>query len=530
MSLNDWAYTEDERAAIDEEQDLENQINIEVEVDGTVKKLKAIETSIEDINNLYYTMKEQGGMSKSIASEAMAIIPDTKELFNPNRYSTEPSNVGARIAMEGFFSSIKELIKKAIAKIKELIKRFWNWLTGKSNKKNDVKEHAKKQEEAVKEAENLLISNKKAAETVSDIVNDNKPKEDVEKVTKAFNKTLNEKDYYFILSRKGSLTEYRNLFGELIEATELEQFKAYLSNCIRHTDKLLKNENSFLPLILFHEKSKYCQFIFNNQKEIVARINELKRNLDRLKRFLPAYSRSLANLSEGLLRKDDMKYEEENAIQDGETFEKIINAVNEQISQLVEFKNKQDETLDLDGQSIASIEEEFKKIPLIDALEVVYGDLHKKIDKHIIHLIDTNLTYCEVIEYGEDFLSDCEENLERLMPEKQGLTREDVKVATQFDTYNKLTKQIYTAVRDVNKAITTAISFIQMMDKFIKSYLSCNIYFSEINLSFLSLTLRFKEMANEDDTYEERLKEAAGHLDTLQGDIRLFKDMLKKLV
>lgn len=134
MSLNSWAYSPEEQEQLEEEQNLENRIMIETEIDGTVQKLRAIDLQLDDLGKLSRRITEIGGVDRSMAQEAMVIIPDFAERHKLNEFTTTPTSVKYQVSVEEISLSMALGIGSAIAAVTTLLYKFLQWLFGSSSK------------------------------------------------------------------------------------------------------------------------------------------------------------------------------------------------------------------------------------------------------------------------------------------------------------------------------------------------------------------------------------------------------------
>lgn len=132
-SLNDWAYTAAEKEALDKEASLEEQINIEVEINDTVAKVKVNEVSMEDLISLKEKLIEQGGMSREIANEAQVIFPDFDGGRGPSHYSSTPSQLRYNAAMEAINWKLATVGAGIFLSLMGLLMKFLSWFNGGSS-------------------------------------------------------------------------------------------------------------------------------------------------------------------------------------------------------------------------------------------------------------------------------------------------------------------------------------------------------------------------------------------------------------
>lgn len=176
MSLNDWAYTEEEQRELDREKDLENQIMIEREIDGHTETMKAIDAKFEDLRNVQASLESFGGINKQFALEASALLPGFKSRFPIGGFTSEKSSLGYRPAMEEISLGIAAAIAAAAAAAIALIIKFLKWCFGSDSfggggggslTKKDVQKAAKNQAEKQKVKTEAVQQATEAAVVVS---------------------------------------------------------------------------------------------------------------------------------------------------------------------------------------------------------------------------------------------------------------------------------------------------------------------------------------------------------------------------
>ena len=176
-TLSDWAFlnvaTEDftpaqEAKLEDPEPSLEDQINIETEFNGVSELIKANDIQLEDMLRLKETIVRTGGMSKSLAEEAMLICPTFDKDRSLATYTTAPTGQHYRVAVEEISLGIAAAAAAALGAILALLLKaidvFGNDSTdsgggggGGSKSKSDKKGTEKAKETASTRAENIRL-------------------------------------------------------------------------------------------------------------------------------------------------------------------------------------------------------------------------------------------------------------------------------------------------------------------------------------------------------------------------------------
>lgn len=129
-NLNEWAYTEEELAQLEEERDLNNDITIEVEIDNSTKAMKAMETQYDDLSRVFKNIKEAKGINRSLAAEAADVLPNFNGGKSLRSYSTVATMEGYRAALEEINLGMAAAIAGIVAAVAALIVKFISWITG----------------------------------------------------------------------------------------------------------------------------------------------------------------------------------------------------------------------------------------------------------------------------------------------------------------------------------------------------------------------------------------------------------------
>ena len=138
-NLNEWAYTEEELAQLEEERDLNNDITIEVEIDNSTKAMKAMETQYDDLSRVFKNIKEAKGIDRSLAAEAADVLPNFNGGKSLRSYSTVATMEGYKAALEEINLGMAAAIAGIVAAVVALIVKFIGWIMGDSSGSKDSK-------------------------------------------------------------------------------------------------------------------------------------------------------------------------------------------------------------------------------------------------------------------------------------------------------------------------------------------------------------------------------------------------------
>lgn len=229
-NLNEWAYTEEELAQLEEERDLNNDITIEVEIDNSTKAMKAMETQYDDLSRVFKNIKEAKGINRSLAAEAADVLPNFNGGKSLRSYSTVATMEGYKAALEEINLGMAAAIAGIVAAVAALIVKFISWITGGSSDSNYSKGSFKaKAEEKKKVIEESAPKAKNIYESVKDAFQQGVP--------------LNFKG-----GNKAIVKSFNDLFKYVAEITEEDAVLGVFSNgSITVTDKSI--------LVLFDELS-----------------------------------------------------------------------------------------------------------------------------------------------------------------------------------------------------------------------------------------------------------------------------------
>lgn len=120
------------------------------ELKDDIEMIVAIEHRLDDLLYLSAGIESAGGMSREFAIQAKRIMGD--EFTIPENYFTEAATrTQYQPSMESISETVRNWLAKAIAKLKQMVARFMNWLLGK-NSKDVTEENA---ESIAAEAKNI---------------------------------------------------------------------------------------------------------------------------------------------------------------------------------------------------------------------------------------------------------------------------------------------------------------------------------------------------------------------------------------
>ena len=126
--------------------------------------ISAMEARVEDLLVLRAEIRKQRGMSQAIAIEGLRIMPEFGDGAPVSFYSLRPGMTRLVIANESIIRGIWEAIRTALAALRNMIRRFLNWLRGGASDSEDADGL---DEAAAKTEKNIAALVKTAEELVS---------------------------------------------------------------------------------------------------------------------------------------------------------------------------------------------------------------------------------------------------------------------------------------------------------------------------------------------------------------------------
>lgn len=251
-------------------QRLENDDVFEDPVPGEVPEMKeetdliaTMESSLEDLFYLQDDLRKAGGMCQAFAQEAQRLIPGFDKGNPIGFYTKVPTATRYKVALEGIVSGIWEAIKKGIAALIEMVKKFFRWLSGGKTeaKAADVKKEAKEQVESIEEKQEDLDRLAESAKKIMEEFNKNGGKIKTEKdgeeelgsfdqlIQKAIQNTRHGEEIQMFLESRDPLFHDITNHGKYTQAIErlvnpMRQVQATIRAKLQIIDEVYKSDIS----------------------------------------------------------------------------------------------------------------------------------------------------------------------------------------------------------------------------------------------------------------------------------------------
>lgn len=146
---------DNEGTVINEEPEL---VTEDITFDNEVEAIEEVETALESLSDLYNNMVEQGGLSRQLVLECLEIMPEFDGKRSINNYSSTPTNLRYKVAMEELSKGMMAAIAAGIAVVVAIIAKLMKWLWpkkggggGSTPTASDIKAEVKQTTEAIKE-------------------------------------------------------------------------------------------------------------------------------------------------------------------------------------------------------------------------------------------------------------------------------------------------------------------------------------------------------------------------------------------